>query len=67
MASIDAAVSVLRARGVTDIRLVGFRIGATLACRYATTHPGVSGLVLWAPCDRGAAYVREQRVRARMS
>jgi dienelactone hydrolase len=67
MASIDAAVSVLRARGVTDVRLVGFRLGATLACRYATTHPGISSLVLWAPCDRGAAYVREQRVRARMS
>jgi dienelactone hydrolase len=67
MASIDDAVSVLRVRGVTDIRLVGFRVGATLACRYATTHPGVSGLVLWAPVDRGATYVREQRVRARMS
>ena len=67
MASIDDAVSVLRARGVTDIRLVGFRIGATLACRYATTYPGVSGLVLWAPLDRGATYVREQRVRARMT
>ena len=67
MASIDAALAVLRARGVTDIRLVGLRIGATLACRYATTHAGVSGLVLWVPCDRGAAYVREQRVRSRMS
>ena len=67
MANIDAAVNVLRARGVTDVRLVGFRIGATLACRYATTHEGVSALVLWAPCERGAAYVREQRVRARMS
>ena len=67
MASIDAAVGVLRSRGVTEIRLVGLRIGATLACRYATTHSGISGLVLWAPCDRGAAYVREQRVRSRMS
>ncbi len=67
MASIDAAVNLLRARGVTDVRLVGFRIGATLACRYATSHDGISGLVLWAPCERGAAYVREQRVRARMS
>jgi dienelactone hydrolase len=67
MTSIDAAVNLLRARGVTDIRLVGFRIGATLACRYATTHEGISGLVLWAPCESGRAYVREQRVRARMS
>jgi alpha-beta hydrolase superfamily lysophospholipase len=67
MASIDAAVSVLRARGVTDVRLAGFRIGATLAARYATTHPGISALALWAPCERGAAYVREQQVRARMS
>jgi dienelactone hydrolase len=67
MASIDDAVSVLRARGVTDIRLVGFRVGALLACRYATTFPGVSGLVMWAPVDRGANYVREQRVRARLS
>lgn len=67
MASIDAAVGVLRARGVTDVRLVGFRIGATLACHYATTRPGISSLALWSPCVRGAAYVREQRVRARMS
>ena len=67
MAGIDAAVGLLRSRGVTEIRLVGFRLGATLASRYATTHPGISGLALWAPCDRGASYVREQRVRAQMS
>jgi dienelactone hydrolase len=67
MASIDAAVGLLRSRGVTDIRLVGFRIGATLATHYATTHPGISRLALWAPCDRGTSYVREQRVRAQLS
>src|SRR5262249_26254449 len=50
MQSIDAAVDVLRSRGVTDIRLVGFRMGASLALRHATTHPGISGVVLWSPC-----------------
>ncbi len=61
IASIDAAVGVLRSRGVSDIRLVGFRAGALLAHRYATTHPGISGLVLWWPCVSGATYARELR------
>ncbi len=67
LASIDAAVGVLRARGVTDVRLVGFRTGATLAGVYATTRPGVTGVVMWAPCVRGAGYVREQRALSRLS
>jgi alpha-beta hydrolase superfamily lysophospholipase len=67
LASIDAAVAVLRARGVTDVRLVGFRMGATLAQMYASTHPGISGLVLWSPCARGAAYLREIRALSRLS
>ena len=46
--------------------LIGIRIGATLACRYALDHP-VDSLVLWAPCERGAAYVRELMVLNRMS
>ena len=67
MASIDAAVGVLRARGVTDVRLVGFRMGATLASMYATTHPGVSSLVLWSPCAKGKSYTRELRALSRLS
>ncbi len=65
--SIDAAVGVLRSRGVSDIRLVGYRAGALLAHRYATTHPGVSGLVLWWPPASGAAYVRELRALSKLS
>jgi alpha-beta hydrolase superfamily lysophospholipase len=67
LASIDAAVAVLRARGVTDVRLVGFRTGATLAGLYATMRAGVSGVVLWSPCSRGSSYVREQRALSRLS
>jgi len=65
--SIDAAVGVLRSRGVSDIRLVGYRAGALLAHRYATTHPGISGLVLWWPTASGTAYVRELRVLSKLS
>ena len=61
METIAAAVDVLRARGVTDVRLAGFRIGASLAFRHAATHAGISGVVLWSPCVRGSAYVRELR------
>jgi len=49
IASIDAAVSVLHSRGVSDVSLVGYRAGALLAHRYATTHPGISGVDLWWP------------------
>jgi pimeloyl-ACP methyl ester carboxylesterase len=57
----------MRARGVTDIRLVGFRMGATLASLYATTHPGVSALVLWSPCTKGKTYTRELRALSRLA
>ena len=67
MASIDAAVGVLRARGVTDIRLVGFRMGASLASMYATSHPGISSVVLWSPCAKGKAYAREMKALSRLS
>jgi len=66
--SIDAAVGVLRSHeGIRDLNLVGIRMGATLACLYADAHPGVSGLVLWAPCANGASYVREMRILSRLS
>jgi alpha-beta hydrolase superfamily lysophospholipase len=67
LASIDAAVGVLRARGVTDIRLVGFRMGATLASLYATSHPGVSAMVLWSPCTKGKTHTRELRALSRLA
>ncbi len=65
--SIDDAVAVLRTRGVTDIRLVGFRTGASLAYVYATTHPGISGVAMWWPCVSGSSYVRELRALSRLS
>jgi len=67
LASVDAAVGMMRSRGVSDIRLVGFRAGALLANLYATSHPGISGVVLWWPCVSGAAYVRELRALSRLS
>lgn len=65
--SLDAAVDLLRARGVLDIRLVGFRMGASIAHLYSIGKPGISATVLWAPCVRGAAYVRELRALSKLS
>ena len=59
MESIDAAVGVLRARGVTDVRLVGFRMGASLAHMYAASHPGISSTVLWSPMCQSAVRARD--------
>ena len=63
---IHAARAELIARtGVTEVALVGVRIGATLAAIAAAEQAPVSALVLWAPCSRGQAYVRERQVLSR--
>jgi pimeloyl-ACP methyl ester carboxylesterase len=67
-ASIDDAVAVLQARaGVTQVSLVGFRLGATLAARYASEHPEIASLVLWAPCVDGRTHLRELRTLSKLS
>ncbi|MDQ6697953.1 MAG: alpha/beta fold hydrolase [Actinomycetota bacterium] len=65
--SIHDAVDLLRGdESCSTVSLVGIRIGAALACRYAIDHP-VDRLVLWAPSDRGALYVRELKALNRLS
>jgi alpha-beta hydrolase superfamily lysophospholipase len=60
--SIEAAVAhIKRTAGVSRIALFGARLGATLAVEAANRMGGVEGLVLWAPCVTGRAFVREMR------
>jgi alpha-beta hydrolase superfamily lysophospholipase len=59
--SIDDAIRTLRRRAEgARIVLAGLRMGATLAALAASEHE-VDAMVLWGPCVRGRAYVRELR------
>ena len=49
--------------GNERVALLGLRLGATLASKVAETV-AVEQLVLWAPCDSGAIYLREQQIMA---
>ena len=68
---VDAFLSGIReaielVAGVNDserVALVGLRLGATLAAKVAESV-AVEQLVLWAPCDSGAIYLREQQIMA---
>ncbi|HMJ11555.1 MAG TPA: alpha/beta fold hydrolase [Polyangiaceae bacterium] len=65
--SIHAAVSELRERsGVHEVVLFGMRLGGLLAVHAACERGDVSGLVLWAPCTSGKAYLRELKVLQRI-
>jgi len=44
--------------GSSELRLVGVRAGALLACRYAVLHGNVKRLVLWDPVTDGTDYLR---------
>lgn len=68
LANIRAAVARLRAEtGVTEVALVGLRLGATLAAVAAAEMGGVDRLVLLAPPVSGKAYVQEVKALVRMS
>ena len=59
LSKIDDAVTWLREQAVcSTVSLVGLRIGALLATRYAEKNP-VEELVLWAPAIKGRRYTRE--------
>lgn len=61
-AAVGDAIAALRSRtGVTDVAIVGLRIGATLGVLAASAEPSVSTLVLLAPYATGRAYLRELR------
>jgi pimeloyl-ACP methyl ester carboxylesterase len=65
--SVRSAVERLRAdTGVSEVTLVGLRLGATLAAVAASEIDGVDALVLMAPCASGKAFVRETRALARL-
>ncbi len=63
LADIAAAMAELpRLSGCRDLALFGVRTGATLAATVAASQqPGVAGVVWWAPCATGRAFVRELR------
>ena len=50
-----------RLGGVSQVTLFGVRLGATLAAQAASEIGGVDGMVMWAPCATGRAFVRELR------
>lgn len=58
--AIDLAAGV---NGDGRVALIGLRLGATLAAKVADSV-AVEQLVLWAPCDSGAIYLREQQIMA---
>lgn len=58
--SVEDACGVLHdLAGVSDIQLLGFRMGASLALLAAEQMNGVSGISMWAPTPKGRAFVRE--------
>ncbi len=65
--NVRAAIDCLRARaGVSEIALVGLRLGAALAAEIAADLEGVARLVLIAPPAAGRSYMRELKALARV-
>ncbi len=52
--------------GVTQICLLGIRLGATLAAEYCKNNE-VEQLILWSPCVKGRAYVREMKALEKLA
>lgn len=67
LSSVTAAADVLVGAGVSDIGLVGVRIGGLFAANEAVRRSGVDALVLWDPCLSGQSFVREQRFLRHLS
>jgi pimeloyl-ACP methyl ester carboxylesterase len=65
--SITSAIEQLKATtGVTDVLLVGFRLGALLVPAAIASRQDVAGLALLAPPSSGKAFVREMTGLSRM-
>jgi pimeloyl-ACP methyl ester carboxylesterase len=65
--SITAAIATLKAQtGVSEIVLVGLRLGAALALSVAEEREPTARLVLLAPVLSGKAYLRELKMQARL-
>ncbi|MGM0767460.1 MAG: alpha/beta fold hydrolase [Pseudomonadota bacterium] len=56
-----AIQEVMDMAAVSQVALVGLRLGALVAARTAATNPAVSRLVLWDPVTDGAGYVDDIR------
>jgi pimeloyl-ACP methyl ester carboxylesterase len=62
LTSVSKAVKWLREQaGVTEVVLVGFRVGGLLAAKVAAQLGDIAALVLVGPVDSGRAYIREAR------
>ncbi len=58
--NVASAVGLLRRYGVTDVAVIGLRIGATIAGVAAIENDlRLSSLVLWDPCESGRRFLRE--------
>lgn len=67
LANIESVIESLKAKtGVSQICLVGIRLGALLAASFAQQST-VDRLVLWTPCVSGRRYVREMQAVAKFS
>ncbi len=64
--SIGEAIALARRCGVTNVSLVGMRMGALLAAVAAARQGGVDGLVLWDPLASGRSFLREQSALQRL-
>jgi hypothetical protein len=61
LGSVAAALGLVRSTGVSNVSMVGMRIGATLAGVAAVRDGAVDNLVLWDPVASGRTYLAEQR------
>lgn len=59
--SIVEAVDYVRGCGVTEVGLVGLRVGALLACSVAAECGPLTAMTLWDPVVKGRSYLHEQR------
>jgi len=65
--NIDTAIEELKIKtGVTEICLIGLRMGATLAASYCNSRP-VDKLILWSACIKGRTYVREMQALEKLA
>lgn len=58
---IESAIKLVRSTGISNIGLIGLRVGALLAGHVAPRIL-VDALVLWDPCITGRRYLREQEI-----